>query len=178
MLDKVLIKAQILEAFANVEYPGDWCLRRTNEGEEPNMVAKAFLGKSDWRLLDVAFIDRAPEGLSSALSFFSDEAFRFYLPAYLIADLDGQLHFTDPAVYLCQGLSDSSRNERISHRFGARTWFDESKYRFSTFFPQEASAVVAYLRWRLQAEESNELRDRIDQALLNYWLPRTGQLEV
>ena len=31
-------------------------------------------------------IDRAPDGFGSALSFFSDEAFRFYLPAYLIAD--------------------------------------------------------------------------------------------
>ena len=70
-------------AFAAVEYPGDWCLRDSNEGDEPHLLEKEFAGKCDWRTLDPAFLDRAPGGYASALSFFSDEAFRFYLPAYI-----------------------------------------------------------------------------------------------
>ena len=61
------------------------------KAEEPYLLEEEFKGKTDWQLLDSEFIDQAPDGLASALSFFSDEAFRFYLPAYLIADIDGKL---------------------------------------------------------------------------------------
>ncbi|HYV39026.1 MAG TPA: DUF6714 family protein [Gemmataceae bacterium] len=176
MLDKEAIKAQIREAFADVEYPGDWCLSDSNEGDEPIRVKESFRGKTDWRLLDADFIDRAPGGLSSALSFFSDEAFRFYLPAYLMADLDGNLVFADPVFHLCQGLDSLSRNNRIGQRrYGERTWFDYARYRFSTFTNQEASAIVAYLQWMSHLERYPDEPGRIEQALQNYWLARTKE---
>jgi hypothetical protein len=72
MADKEKIKDQIRTAFATVEYPGDSCLRGSNEGDEPFLVEQDFKGKTDWRTLDPEFIDQAPDGFSSALSFFSD----------------------------------------------------------------------------------------------------------
>src|SRR5438034_1764090 len=109
MTDKEQIKAHIYQAFARIEYPGDWCLRGSNEGDEPSLLEDEFRGKRDWQSLDPAFLDQAPDGFASALCFFSDEAFRFYLPAYLIADLDGLFQRVDPVYHLCHGLDDTSR---------------------------------------------------------------------
>jgi hypothetical protein len=86
-VDAEAVKTLIRNAFSGLEFPGDWCLRGSNKGEEPYLLEKEFAGKNDWRTLDPSFLDQAPGGYASALSFFSDEAFRFYLPAYLIADV-------------------------------------------------------------------------------------------
>lgn len=172
MLDAESLKAAIRAAFAEVEFPGDWCLRDSDEGEEPFLVERDFAGKDDWRQLDPEFLDQAPEGFGSALSFFSDEAFHFYLPAYLIADLDGRLQQTTPAFHLWYGLDDGSKDERVnSRRYGERTWLDEKKHKFAMFNRAEARAIVEYLRW---ASTDPFHKERIDQALKNYWLDRAG----
>lgn len=85
------LEDQISAAFATVPAPPPWCIANSREGEEPILLERAFRDKTDWRVLTPEFLDSAPEGCSSALSFFSDEAFRFYLPAYLLADLRGEL---------------------------------------------------------------------------------------
>jgi hypothetical protein len=167
---------KISRAFRSVEYPGDWCLRGSNEGDEPFLLEREFKGKNDWAALDPNFIDRAPDGLASALSFFSDEAFRFYLPAYLIADLAGQLQQTDVVFHLTQGLDMASRNERVNpRRYGQRTWFDLASHRFSVFDRDQAAAITAYL---LAKAGSDSLADfekvRIDEALQNYWYTRAA----
>ena len=115
------LKDQIRAAFADVEYPGDQRLRGSDEGDEPFQVERDFQGKRDWRSLDAEFIDHSPDGLGSALSFFSHEAFRFYMPAYMLADIDGRLEKVNPVFQLTHGLDDNTRRERInSLRFGGR----------------------------------------------------------
>jgi hypothetical protein len=127
-VDAETVKVMIRAAFAGVEYPGDWCLRGSNEGNEPYLLEQEFKGKSDWMPLDPAFLDRAPDGYASALSFFSDEAFRFYLPAYLLADIDGRLESANPVFHLTHGLTDSGRAEKVNpRRYGERTWFEASQ---------------------------------------------------
>ena len=161
-------KAAIRKAFAAVEYPGDWCLRGSGEGDEPYLLEAQFKGKTDWATLDPHFIDQAPDGYGSALSFFSDEAFHFYLPAYLIADIDGKLAQHDPVFQLTHGLDDATRNEKINpRRYGDRTWFEEKRHKFSMFSREEASAIVAYLKLRRDVDGFN--RSTIDQALDSYW---------
>jgi hypothetical protein len=171
MYDKTTVIKQITSAFAAVEYPGDWCLRGSNEGDEPYLLEEEFRGKTDWRLLDANFLDQAPNGLGSALSFFSDEAFHFFLPAYMVADVAGQLERSDPAFHLIHGLDNESRNELINPlRYGRRTWFEHARNKFAIFSREEAAAIVAYLIFK---RESNDfLPDRIDQALANYWNER------
>jgi hypothetical protein len=169
------IKGSIRRAFAAVLYPGDWCLRDSSEGEEPYLLEKEFQGKQDWQTIDARVLDSAPDGYASALSFFSDEAFRFYLPAYLIADIDSKLERVDPVFHLTHGLQDASRNTKVNPaRYGERTWFDASCYRFSIFTTDQAQAIIAYLRYRLVNEELPECRKQIEEALQNYWLGRAG----
>lgn len=171
MPDAEAVKSLIRSAFAHVEFPGDGRLRGSDEGAEPFLVEQAFRGRSDWRSLDPDFIDRAPDGLGSALSFFSDEAFRFFLPAYLIADVDGRLERHEPAFHLTHGLTDGARRERVNpRRYGDRTWFDEKRHQFAVFDRAQVHAIVGYLQ--LKRETDAFLRDPIDQALRNYWLRR------
>jgi hypothetical protein len=165
------VKALIESAFAQSEYPGVWCLVDSAQGDEPGSVAEAFTGKTDWRTLDPYFIDQAPKGLGSSLSFFSDEAFRFYLPAFMLADIDGKLQQADPVFSLTHGLDDASRSELINQRrYGARTWFDLKRCKFAMFTAAEAGAIVEYLR--LMSDRDDYARPRIDQALTNYWTQR------
>ena len=63
---------------------------------------------SDWQSLSPQFIDGSPDGLASALCFFSHAAFQFYLPAYLIADADGLLERVDPVYFLTHGKERAS----------------------------------------------------------------------
>jgi hypothetical protein len=77
MEDRETVKAIIRTAFRQVTYPGDDYLRGSDQGYEPYYVQRDFMGKNDWRSLDPKFIDQSPDGLASALSFFSDEAFQF-----------------------------------------------------------------------------------------------------
>ena len=165
------VKALIHEAFAGNAYPGDWCLRGSDEGEEPYLLEEEFKGKADWRTLDAAFIDRAPDGYGSALNFFSDEAFRFYLPAYLVADIDGKLARHQPSFQLVHGLDDASRAVKINpRRYGERTWWDYKRSQFAMFTREEVRAIVAYLELVAARDEFD--RPRIEQALAAYWRPR------
>lgn len=173
MPDREAIVAQIAKAFAAVEYPGDWCLRGSNECDEPYLVEQEFKGKTDWRTLEPMFIDQAPAGFASALSFFSDEAFHFYLPAYLIADLRGQLDRTELFRHLTHGLDESSRQKRINpRRYGERTWFEHAHHKFAIFNKEEVAAIVAYLNWKRGEVEFKFERESIDEALRNYWNDR------
>jgi hypothetical protein len=177
MTDKETIKDQIRSAFAHVQYPGDWCLRGSNEGDEPYLVERDFKGKTDWRVLDAAFIDQAPDGLASALSFFSDEAFHFFLPAYMLADIDDRLERSVPVFHLTHGLDDASRHVRINpRRYGERTWFHHSSCKCAMFTKTEVAAIVAYLRFRAESDDFH--RESIEQAIRNYWIPRMGELDA
>lgn len=63
---------QIEAAFADVEYPGDHSLYRTNETKE-------LIGKH-WKNLPLELLR-----VQERILYLSPEALRFYLPAYLIA---------------------------------------------------------------------------------------------
>lgn len=161
---------QIHLAFAKVEYPGDTNLRNSNEGEEPFLLEKEFQGKDDWRALSAKFIDQAPDGFASALSFFSAEAFRFYLPAYLLADLAIQLNHADPLFHLTHGLTDSTKDVSINpRRYDNLTWFEYVSKRFSVFTVEETQAIIAYLSHKLDQDILDFERNQINQALANYW---------
>lgn len=170
------IRARITRAFASVEPPPAFALAVGQLGREPRLVAEAFASVPDWRLLEPAFLDRAPDDLSSALSFFSLEALRYYLPAYLLADLDGRLSRVDVAFHLTGDLDDRRWNERVNaRRYGAQTALDYARFRFSIFEHDQVDAIVAYLR-HVARRTSRDEGTRIEQALRRYWLPRADEL--
>lgn len=160
----------IENAFAGVKYPGDDDLTDSTYGEEPAALVEQFRGKTDWRELDAEFLDQAPDGWSSALSFFSANALRFYLPAYMIADIRGDLASSDPATRLCLCLTPLGEKQKIAKIWGGGTMGDRSRAEFAPYDAQQVSAIVAYLWWKLESLGGHDLL--IEQALENYWLER------
>lgn len=176
MSDLATVKAQIEKAFADGAYPGDWCLTNSREGIEPGLLEEEFKGKTDWRTLDPSFIDQAPDGFGTALSFFSDEAFRFYLPAYLLADLDDRLKQANVVFALTHGFDNESRGKTINpRRYGERTWFEHARHKFAMFNAEQVAAIVGYLRYKLGTDLlTNFEKAFINEALENYWTARAA----
>ena len=121
------------------------------------------------------------DGHANALSFFSEAGFRFFLPAYLISDLRGQLQTADPLFHLTHGFSDwttevpaGERTFAIRHgrsafinprRYGAMTSYDYARWHLSVFTREEANAIVAYLEFKRDLDHDVTDRTAIDAAL-------------
>jgi hypothetical protein len=162
--------ARIEQAFADVAYPGDDDLTDSSYGEEPAAPIEDFRGKTDWRALDSGFLDQAPDGWASALSFFSGRALRFYLPAYLIADLRGELMSADPVSRLCSSVTPQLESKKIAKAWGGGTMGDHARAAFALYDAAQVSVIVEYLWWRRETTDGYDLL--IDQALESYWLER------
>jgi len=171
ILEAETLKKLIREAFVDVEKPPHWALSGSNEGDEPRALADEFASVPEWDSLDATFLDRTPKGLSSALSFFSDEAFRYYLPSYMIADIDGLLEMADPVFHLCHGL-DNRGDELVNpRRYGNRTFRDVANHRLAVFSQRQAQAIVEYLLNRRDADDFHA--PMIQSALDIYWIARS-----
>jgi hypothetical protein len=166
------IAEHIRAAFASTPRPAATDLRNSDESDEPFLLEEEFKDKADWRALDAAFLDQAPDGFGSALSFFSSAAFRFFLPGYLVADLAGELERVDPVFHLWHGLDDTTGAQRVNpRRYGEKTWSQVVAERFASFTRPEIEAIVEYLEYKASVDELS--RARIGQALANYWRPRS-----
>lgn len=162
--------ARIKHAFAHVTYPGDESLTDSTYGDEPAALIKEFCGKTNWQKLDAKFLDQAPDCWGSALSFFSSAALRFYLPAYMIADIRGELLISDPSIRLCSSLASTVENKKIAKVWGGGTMGERAREEFAHYDAQQVSAIVNYLWWKL--ESSDDYNPMIEQAMENYWLDR------
>lgn len=171
------IKAQITQVFPATGRPTAGSLHASIESEEASTLLELdFADKGTWPTLDAAFVDQAPGGFGSALSFLSDEAFRYFVPAYLIADLDDQLDHADPVFHLIQGLTDAAVDQLVNpKRYGDTTWSTVKTARHSGFTTNQVEAIVAYLEYRAEHDEFN--RDDIGESLANYWYPRAGVVD-
>ncbi|MBI4655802.1 MAG: hypothetical protein HY746_03530 [Elusimicrobia bacterium] len=175
------LKEKIYNTFKDNKFPGNWNIVYHDMAGEPFDIKKAFRGKDDWTKLDAKFLNKT---WKSALSFFSEPAFRFYLPAYLIAYIDDKLPEIDVIFYLCYGLTNSHKDMPVSIDqsgkstvYGEATCWDYSIYRFSLFTLQEVEAIVDYLRYHLENRgdydgKTNLTKSEIREALENYWLKR------
>jgi len=112
MIDKDVVIELIREVFDGNVYPGDAFLQGSFEGCEPNEEVGFFMGKMDWKILDAGMLDSH----YSALNFFSEAGFRFFIPAYLRADLQDGLRTADPLFHLTGGFYVLSAE--ISTQFG------------------------------------------------------------
>jgi hypothetical protein len=168
-------KEEIRSAFADVPAPPAWCLTESGEGEEPRLLAHELRHVPDWETLSAKDLARMPDGYGSALSFFSAEALRYYLPAYLLADLDGKdLGNVDVVFHLVHGFGREQGELVNERRYGARTWYDSASHRFSTFTRAQARAIVSFLRIRQSSAHFDEDRENIQRALDGYWIARAG----
>ncbi len=182
--------AQIHAAFDANEYPGDRWLQGSSEGYEPSEEVGPFVGRSRWQDIEPAMLDAH----QAALSFFSEAGFRFFLPAFLVADLRGQLQAADPLGHLTGGfhtgeveLPAGGRTfvQRYGGmtlvnplRYGALTMEDYGRFRLSIFTREESAAIVSYLEYRADAEEIARLREPIVSALDAFWRARAVDAPV
>ena len=162
--------SKIEQAFIDVPYPGDKDLTRSTYGEEPAALVKEFRGKQNWQKLDAEFLNQAPDGWGTALCFFSNNAFQFYLAAYLIADIQGCLDLQDPTVRLCMSLTPLGEKQKIAKVWGGGTMGTLAREEFDCYDAQKVSAIVAYLWWKLESLGGYD--DIIEQALEHYWIAR------
>ncbi len=164
MITKNELIRKIEFAFSEEKYPGDDNLVILSYGEEPELVKNHFRGHNNWKILPDAFID-----FDGALSYLSDNAFRFYIAAFLIADLNGKLDYNDPVVRLCWPLTPQTELMKVAKIYGGETIAERAKKNFDAFSSEQTSAIVSYLNWRRVQDENNYI---IEQAIKNYWLPR------
>lgn len=161
----------VKSSFTEAKFPGVQNLSRGYQTDEPEAVKREFWNKQDWRTLEPDFIDRAPKGLASALSFFSDAAFRFYLPAYMIADVQHLFRRVDLPFYLVHYFTD-----KVFFSTGEKDkWMLNDKLNRCSFFTSnEVRAIIAYLEYVAYADDAYYEHDREDakQALNNYWYAR------
>jgi len=163
---------QIRRAFSQVEYPGDDHLT-DSFGDEADALIADFRDKRDWQALTPEFLNQAPDGWASALSFFSGEALRFYLAAYLIADIEGMLVIGDATSRLCAFVTPIMQDRKLAKVYGGGTLGEHARKEFELFDAEQVSAIVAYLWWKL---ENQSYDPTIEQALENYWLEREEEL--
>ena len=184
MLTREAVIQKIEASFAGNAFPGARFLQGSFEGCEPYDEVGPFEKLEDWRGIEAGFLD----GHASALSFFSEAGFRFFLPAYLISDLRGLLYTADPLFHLTHGFSDwtteipaGDRTVTMKHgrsslmnprRYGAMTSFDYARYRLSIFTREEAGAIVAYLQFKHDSDPDVIDKEAIDAALESFWTER------
>jgi hypothetical protein len=184
MSNQEAIIAKIQAAFGENDYPGDRYLQGSFDGCEPAEEVGPFQGKRAWAEIEPDFLDAH----AAALNFFSEAGLRFFLPAYLVADLRGQLSVADPLFHLTHGFFDETMEyplgERIfrlktgksalvnPRRYGAATFYDYARYRLSVFTREETEAVVVYLQHKRDAAIIALEKERIEAALNAYWLER------
>jgi len=185
-MQKEEVIEQIRQAFAATQYPGDQFVQGSFEGCEPYEEVSAFIGNHNWAALDSSLLDQH----YCALSFFSEGGFRFFLPAFLIADLRDELRSADPLFHLWHGFApvaaevpvgsvsfrrDSASDTLLNpRRYGAMTWSDYARHRLSVFTREEAKAIVAYLFYRRERDKLGLDAARIDAALKEFWLDRAA----
>ena len=180
------VVAIVERAFGASEYPGDAWLQGSREGDEPFEECGAFVGQTDWRTLTPAFLDQH----YVVLSFFSEAGFRFFMPAFLIADLRDQLQTADPVFHLVGGFSDFSVTHRVGgqdfvvrsggsqfinpRRYGASRFVDYARQRLSVFCREEAAAIVAYLEHVMLVPSRDNDKASIEAGLKEYWRDRAA----
>jgi Family of unknown function (DUF6714) len=174
------IIAAIEAGFARTTRPSAPFLQGSHEGCEPGEAVEPFLHIQDWRGIPPVTLD----GCYTALSFFSEGGFRFFLPAFMVADVRDELQTADPVFHLTHGFQSISvkvpdgvvtsggtalLNPR---RFGAITWEDTARFRLSVFTREEAAAIVTYLTWRRDRDTTGVARAAIIAALDSFWIER------
>lgn len=175
--------ARIQEAFAATPRPPDPFLVGSRDGCEPEDAVAPFYGR-DWQSVTADVLDDN----YTALGFFSEGGLRYFLPAFLIADIRGELQTADPCFHLTHGFSTAETTipaagrtwtRRLGgetllnpRRYGAISWRDHARFRLAVFSREEAAAIAEYLRWR--AEHDPAAAAAIEYALEGFWVDRAA----
>jgi hypothetical protein len=168
-VDRESVIAAIELAWLDARQPEKYNILPSNIiGDEEQMgVKRDFEGKS-WRDLDAKFIDQSPDGFASALCFMSNEALRYYISAYLIADLKDQLKQAEPDFRLTDGMDAAAYG--CSPSVG-----NDAIARWRNLDDGKVHAIVKYLEYK--RSKNDGWADQIEASLDSYWYPRSRQIK-
>lgn len=181
------VLAAIETGFARTPHPGARFLQGSFDGCEPEEAVAPFRAFADWRRVPSDLLDAQ----YTALSFLSEGGFRFFLPAWLCADVRGELRTAVPLSHLTMGFTRIAVSKTAAgrafelafcgsallnpRRYGAMTFEDAARHRLSVFCREEAAAIVAFLRYQREADGQLESsRAEIDTALAAFWERRAA----
>jgi len=150
----------IRKAFENVPYPGD---QRVVEGylhpdEEHSL---AFFRGMDWRRLCVS--DLAEHWLF--LGLMTPEAFRFFLPAYLIAMLQGHAEMEAAAATVISCLTIAASE----HDRGISLHSELLEERMGILTPSQRAAVRAFLEYTIEENADDPPYHILPLAFDRHW---------
>lgn len=117
---------QIEEAWEDVPYPGDDKIFTPDSYDDEDIVN--YFGGTTWRGHDPIKL----RAHSSAFTFFTPEAFHYWLPAFMIAAIVNPEEADVVVDYIPRSLSDG-----------------RSSMRWSLFSQAQRNAVAAYLRFQI-----------------------------
>ncbi|MFK7928082.1 MAG: DUF6714 family protein [Myxococcota bacterium] len=124
------------------------------QDEEPSSYAIEFRG-AQWQSLTPWFVDFH----STAFSFMTPAAFRYFLPAVMCHEL-GPGSEVDLGFHLVQCVLEPS-----SYR-------DDTRARILTFTSEERRVICDFLAWEGYSEEG--MPPGYDEAIVDFWDPDTG----
>jgi hypothetical protein len=156
------LRATITSAFAQAPHPGDAALVTGDVSYDPEYraVAQAFGGKH-WCELSRAFIREHRD----ALPLLGPAAFRFFLPAYLLACVEGEADLDTAPLSVISSLTPPEPDDVDSFRA-----FSE---RAAAFTVAETRAIAAYLKHARDRETESSPENGATRTL-DYWRSARG----
>lgn len=147
--DAEAVRDRIRKAFAGVKLGSGTGLHEAKgldfyQSAEECAALREGDEKEDWSRISAESLNE----YNSSLSFFDAEGMRFHLPAYLIADLNGEYRFG-----MAYGLTTISRHDE----------------KFRLLNKDQREAVRDYLQYIAQEKDYAIDREAILQAISGYW---------
>ena len=163
-LSEAAVRDRINAAFANARYPGDDNIGYDKTGEhlECKQVADHFRGTS-WQDVDLAFLRKYGEhaDVSVALTFMSPEAFRYYLPAFLLVVAE---RFGEADLLVKTVISSLTPRRDQSNR----ALVEFVRKRLEGFTPEQREAIRLFLEYVKREHGQEYLFGELDAAL-EHW---------
>lgn len=150
---------EVKSAFAGVPYPGDDLIVYDNSGYhlECSDIAAKFRRKH-WSALSPSLLRR----YYAALSFFTFEAYHFYLPAYLIISVESFYTAEHiPGTVIFSLTAPSVRKKRDYERFRAKVCLFDRRQR---------EVIVKFLQIMRDEHVEDYPDNAPEDALRSYWL--------
>ena len=155
------LKEKILEAFADVSYPGDDQLVTHSDCFERDAIRTFFKGKH-WRDINLEWLNREySQDPSACLGFMTPQAFRYYLPAYLLISID---NFTESDVI------PEATVWKLTAPEHAGSDMDRFMERMEGLTKKQVQAIRTFLEfWKAEHVQDHESRNDSVIALQRYW---------
>ena len=157
--EKLSLKRVLEDAFKNIVFPGDDKLLAPDSFDDNDIVdfKQDTFWKTDWRLIPEEVIDLNHQ----SLPFFSPEAYRFYLPAYLRRAID-TLFVADINVleFTLYNLVPDKTSSRILKRFERRK---------QALDDRQKQVVIRFLEFVKKWCDDDTLSRVADEGLKEYW---------